>query len=95
MSIMYQQQFQCAATICLSYSTTIVTNILHCQANCLAQIQCKAASFHQLNSICQLFDKTPTSSPTLEEDVDTVAMMIISRIDISTGMYQIMILHST
>ncbi len=90
MYIMNERQFQCATTTCLPYSTVKVSNIRQCQFNCLAQVQCIAASFRRSNSTCQLFDNTPTSSPTLDEDIDNVAMMIIS-----PGEYWIVILLYT
>ncbi|UJR12055.1 hypothetical protein I4U23_016233 [Adineta vaga] len=77
MSIMNKQQFQCVTTTCLPYATTPVSNIFQCQTQCLAQDQCKAVSFIQLNSTCQLFDDTPDQNILLIGDMDTVAMIVI------------------
>ncbi|CAF1663634.1 unnamed protein product, partial [Adineta ricciae] len=78
MSIMYGWKFQCATTTCLPYSTDIASNILQCQTNCLAHVQCKAASFHQSNFTCQLFDSIPNQNNTLELTIGSVAMMVVS-----------------
>ncbi|CAF0780894.1 unnamed protein product [Adineta ricciae] len=78
MSIMAGWQFQCAATTCLPFSTDIASNIVQCQSNCLAHVQCKAASFHQSNSSCQLFDSMPNQNNSLVLTIGTVAMMVVS-----------------
>ncbi|CAF1597689.1 unnamed protein product [Adineta ricciae] len=56
MRIMKEQQFQCVTTTCLPYFNGIQSNRLQCQINCISQSQCRAASFHHLNSTCQLFN---------------------------------------
>lgn len=95
MTIMHERQFQCISTTCLPYFTSILSDIRRCQFKCLEYIQCKAASFQQIHSTCQLFDNTITSSTTLDAAIDTVAMIVISETEISLGKYQKGILHST
>ncbi|UJR18131.1 hypothetical protein I4U23_005031 [Adineta vaga] len=78
MSIMNGWQFQCATTTCLPYATATTSNIFQCQTSCLGHIQCKAASFHQSNSSCQLFDNMPNQNNSLESTIGTITMMVIS-----------------
>ena len=93
MSIMYGWQFQCATTTCLPYSTDIVSNIFRCQTNCLAHVQCKAASFHQSNSSCQLFDSMPNQNNSLELTIGTISMMVVSGTRIPSGKNEYSILQ--
>ncbi|CAF1406778.1 unnamed protein product [Adineta ricciae] len=77
MRIMKEQQFQCVTTTCLPYFNAIQSNRLQCQINCISQSQCRAASFHHLNSTCQLFNSTTNEYTSLETAIGSVAMIAL------------------
>ncbi|CAF0823073.1 unnamed protein product [Adineta ricciae] len=77
MSIVNQSQFRCATTTCSPYAIVTVSNIRQCQMNCLGQAQCKAASFRQMNSSCQLFDNSINQNKSLKVTVETTTMIVI------------------
>ncbi|CAF1664676.1 unnamed protein product, partial [Adineta ricciae] len=77
MVIMDGQQFQCAITTCLPIANFTVSNILNCQVSCLEQSQCKAASFRQSTSNCQLFSNDVNQNTTLVGAAGTVTMIVI------------------
>ena len=85
LSIMNEWQFQCATTTCSPYSTIIVSHIRRCQMDCLAQTQCEAASFHQSNLTCQLFENMSNSNITLETATDIITMIVVSGTRTSSG----------
>lgn len=104
MYIMNQQKFQCVDTTCSFYSTIMVWNVHECSKNCVAQLQCTAATFHrsnstcdrnscfhQYNSTCRLFDKSTLSSSNLTRDKNTVALIITSRMNPSNSEYDIVL----
>ncbi|CAF1406825.1 unnamed protein product [Adineta ricciae] len=76
MRIMKEQQFQCVTTTCLPYFNGIQSNRLQCQINCISQSQCRAASFHHLNSTCQLFNSATNEYTNLETAIGSVAMIV-------------------
>ncbi|CAF1538348.1 unnamed protein product [Adineta ricciae] len=71
-------QFQCVTTTCLPYTTITASNIFRCQASCLGQVQCKAASFQRSTSGCQLFDNTMNQNDPMDANMDTIGMTVIS-----------------
>ncbi|UJR34469.1 hypothetical protein I4U23_021876 [Adineta vaga] len=85
MHIINEHLFQCITTTCLPYSNNIVSNIFQCQINCLSDIQCRAASFHQFNSTCQLFNNTTDNYNNLEIVIGSVTMIVISKTQITSG----------
>ncbi|CAF0970139.1 unnamed protein product [Adineta ricciae] len=77
MSKITNSTFQCANTTCLPFVTNIVSNILKCKMNCLAQTYCRAITFHQLTSTCQLFDNIPNPNGNMLADTNTITMIVI------------------
>ncbi|CAF4075105.1 unnamed protein product [Adineta steineri] len=78
MSLMINSKFQCANTTCLSFNNVITSNIRNCQVACLTQSQCRAATFHQSTSNCELFDNILNQSGSMLADINTTSMNIIS-----------------
>ncbi|CAF1167516.1 unnamed protein product [Adineta ricciae] len=78
MLIMNGWQFQCVTTTCLPYTTITASNIFQCQASCLAQVQCKAASLQRSTSGCQLFDNTMNQNDPMDANMDIIGMTVIS-----------------
>lgn len=78
MSIMNGSQFQCVNTTCLPYATNIVSNNRKCQMSCLSDVYCKAASFHQVLSRCQLFNNGGNSFNNMMAHVNTISMIVIT-----------------
>ena len=78
MSKITNSKFQCANTTCLPFVTNIVPNIGNCKTNCLAQTYCRAISFHQLTSTCQLFDNIPNPNGNMLFDANTITMIVIA-----------------
>ncbi|CAF1582009.1 unnamed protein product [Adineta ricciae] len=77
MVIMDGWQFQCTITSCLPIANITVSNILNCQVSCLENSQCKAASFRQSTSNCQLFSNDVNQNTTLVGTAGTVTMVVI------------------
>ncbi|UJR07096.1 hypothetical protein I4U23_011384 [Adineta vaga] len=69
-------QFQCVNTTCLPFTIIQVSKIYQCQSACLAQIYCKAVSFHQPTLYCRLFDSILNQNINLlVADIETVTMI--------------------
>ena len=85
MSTMNGWQLQCANTTCIPFATVIVANIRKCQITCLAEVQCKTASFHKLTSNCELFPEIPNSNTNMVANMDTVTMIVIDGTRIPPG----------
>ncbi|CAF0971456.1 unnamed protein product [Adineta ricciae] len=78
MSKIINSKFQCANTTCLPFVTNILSDIRQCKMNCLAQTYCRAISFHQLTSTCQLFDNIPNPNGNMLVDTNTITMIVIA-----------------
>ncbi|CAF1204179.1 unnamed protein product [Adineta steineri] len=78
MSLMPASKFQCVNTTCLPFISVITTDIRNCQFACLGQSQCTAATFHQSNSNCELFDNMLNQNGNMLADVDATSMNVIS-----------------
>ncbi|CAF4076263.1 unnamed protein product, partial [Adineta steineri] len=70
-------EFQCSRTTCVPFATVTVSSIYNCQVACLAQVQCKAASFYQSSSNCELFADISNQIGNLSANIDTVTMIVI------------------
>ncbi|CAF1205286.1 unnamed protein product [Adineta steineri] len=70
-------QFQCANTTCLPFVTIVVSNMIKCQTNCLAQIHCRAVTFHKSISTCQLFDDIINQNSNMLANTDTISATVI------------------
>ncbi|CAF0744322.1 unnamed protein product [Adineta steineri] len=78
MSLMRGQKFQCATPTCLPFAKMITSTIMKCQMACLAQIYCKAASFHQSISNCELFTDMSNEIANMATDTDISSMIVIA-----------------
>ena len=81
--------FQCAQTSCLSFANLTTTNIQRCQIACLIQVQCKAATYYQPASNCQLHDSTINQNGNMSYNGDSVTMVVISGTRFPSGQYSI------
>ncbi|CAF1054051.1 unnamed protein product [Adineta steineri] len=70
-------QFQCANTTCLPFITVTVSNMIKCQTNCLAQIHCRAVTFHKSISTCQLFTDIINQNSNMLTNTDTISATVI------------------
>jgi len=71
-------QFQCANTTCLPFITVAALSLRSCQINCVAQVQCQAASFQQATSSCKLFANIQNQNGNMFADVETITMIVMS-----------------
>ncbi|CAF1096536.1 unnamed protein product [Adineta steineri] len=78
MSLMRGQKFQCASTPCLPFANIVTLTIIKCQMACLAQIHCRAASFHQSTSNCDLFTDMSNEISNMTTDTDITTMIVIA-----------------
>ncbi|CAF4199579.1 unnamed protein product, partial [Adineta steineri] len=78
MSLISNAKFECANTTCLPFSNVIKSNIMKCQAACLTQSQCRAATFHRSTSNCELFADMLNQNANMLADVDAISMNVIS-----------------
>ncbi|CAF3868436.1 unnamed protein product, partial [Adineta steineri] len=78
MSLIPDSKFQCANTTCLPFINVITSKIRNCQVACLAQSQCRAATFHRSTCNCELFDNMLNQNGTMLADVDATSMNVIS-----------------
>lgn len=78
LTLMNGWRLQCTATTCLSYRTLTALNVRQYQMSCLNEVQCKAASFQQTNSSCQLFGSGVNSNNNLVIHAGIITMLIIS-----------------
>lgn len=88
MSILTGWQFQCANTTCIPFVTTPASSIRACQINCLAQVQCQAASFEQTTSSCELFANIQNQSGNMFANVEITTMIVISGTRMPPGQYK-------
>ncbi|CAF4193612.1 unnamed protein product, partial [Adineta steineri] len=79
MSLIDGWEYQCVNTTCAPFATVVVSNIRMCQVTCLNEVQCKAASFHQSTSKCQLFSDIPDENGNMLANMETVTMFVIAQ----------------
>ncbi|CAF0846744.1 unnamed protein product [Adineta steineri] len=72
-------EYQCVNTTCAPFATVVVSNIRMCQVACLNEVQCKAASFHQSTSKCQLFSDIPDENGNMLANMETVTMFVMAQ----------------
>lgn len=85
MFIMPDLEFQCTNTTCLPFAAFIVPNIHQCQIDCLAQIQCQAATFHRPSAYCELFNNSPDPNNPMVANIGTTTMIVTTRTRFPTG----------
>lgn len=85
MSLFDSCVFQCAQTTCLPFSNVTVTDVRQCQFACLKQARCKAATYYQQTSYCQLYDNTVTQNESMSYSMHTVTMMAIPGTRLPSG----------
>ncbi|CAF1340167.1 unnamed protein product [Adineta steineri] len=78
MSAIRGQKFQCASSSCLPFNNVITSTIMKCRMACLAQIYCRAASFHQSTSNCELFTDMSNEIANMTTDTDITTMIVIA-----------------
>ncbi|CAF1484040.1 unnamed protein product [Adineta steineri] len=78
MSVMRGWKFHCATIPCLPLASIITSTIIKCQMACLAQIYCRAASFHQSTSNCELFSDMSNEIANMQTDTDITTMIVIA-----------------
>ena len=87
MSVMAGWKFGCIDNTCPPFSTVGASNVRRCQMACLAQDQCRTASFQQSTATCQLFSNSPDQRGNLITDADTTTMMALPETRMPTGKY--------
>ncbi|CAF4166197.1 unnamed protein product [Adineta steineri] len=88
MSLIPDSKFQCANTTCLPFLNVITSNIKNCQVACLAQSQCRAATFHRSTTNCELFGDMLNQNGNMLADVDATSMDVISETRFPSGQYK-------
>ncbi|CAF1399212.1 unnamed protein product [Adineta steineri] len=78
MSLIHGWKFQCTNSTCLPFINVITSPIIKCQIACLAQTYCRAASFHQLTSNCELFTDMSNEIAHMVTDMDIITMVVIA-----------------
>ncbi|CAF1403316.1 unnamed protein product [Adineta steineri] len=78
MSLMTGSKFECVNTPCLPFANIITPTIMKCQMACLAQAYCRAASFHQSTSNCELFTDMSNEIANMVTDIDIISMIVIT-----------------
>ncbi|CAF1440044.1 unnamed protein product [Adineta steineri] len=78
MSLMTGSKFECVHTPCLPFANIITPTIMKCQMACLAQTYCRAASFHQSTSNCELFSDMSNEIANMVTDIDIISMIVIT-----------------
>ncbi|CAF0846669.1 unnamed protein product [Adineta steineri] len=79
MSLIDGWEYECVNTTCAPFATVVVSNIRMCQVACLNEVQCKAASFHQSTSKCQLFSDIPDENGNMLANMETVTMFVMAQ----------------
>ncbi|CAF1563028.1 unnamed protein product [Adineta ricciae] len=72
------RKFQCATTTCSPFVNTVTPTIIKCEMTCLAQVYCRAASFHQSNSNCELFTDMSNEIGNMLTDLDIITTIVIA-----------------
>ncbi|CAF1049715.1 unnamed protein product [Adineta steineri] len=76
MSTMIGWQLHCVNKTCVPCTTVIVLNIFECRTACLAKFLCKAATYHQSTSNCDLFVDLSMYNGTMLLDMNIVTMIV-------------------
>ncbi|CAF0904547.1 unnamed protein product [Adineta steineri] len=88
MSLMRGQKFSCAIPSCLPFANMITSTIMKCQTACLAQVYCRAASFQQSTSNCDLFTDMSNEITNMATDPDITSMIVIAGTRSPPGKYE-------
>ncbi|CAF4124814.1 unnamed protein product [Adineta steineri] len=88
MSSMRGQKFSCATPSCLPFANMITSTIMKCQMACLAQVYCRAASFQQSTSNCELFTDMSNEIAHMLPDTDITTMIVIAGSRSPPGKYE-------
>jgi hypothetical protein len=70
-------KYQCTGPGCSASTIVFVLSLRNCQIACLADAQCRTASFSQSISQCELFADIPNEYGTLSEEANVVTMIAI------------------
>ncbi|CAF4187303.1 unnamed protein product, partial [Adineta steineri] len=70
-------QFECSNSNCSPLAVVIVSNIRQCQMACLAQVHCKAISFHKSSSNCELFADISNQNGNLVSNADIITIIVM------------------
>ncbi|CAF1403457.1 unnamed protein product, partial [Adineta ricciae] len=81
MKIITGHRFQCATTTCLPFETIATSNIRKCQMACLSEEHCRAGSFRQDTSACELLSDIlgQTSNMLAEPNTTTILNILGTR----------------
>ncbi|CAF1315019.1 unnamed protein product [Adineta steineri] len=85
---MREWKFRCANTTCLPFLNLITSTIMKCQMACLAQVYCRAASFYQSTSNCELFTDMSNEIAHMQPDTDITTMIVIAGTRSPPGSYE-------
>ncbi|CAF0760375.1 unnamed protein product [Adineta steineri] len=80
-------QLQCSNTTCLPFATITVSDTRQCHIACLAQVYCKALTFHKSSSNCELFADISNQNSNLVVNMDTITMIVTDGTRIPLGKY--------
>ncbi|CAF1669271.1 unnamed protein product, partial [Adineta ricciae] len=72
------RKFQCATTTCPPFVSAVISTNIKCQMTCLAQVYCRAASFHESNSSCELFTDMSNEIGNMLTDVNIITTIVIA-----------------
>ncbi|CAF4095455.1 unnamed protein product, partial [Adineta steineri] len=70
-------QFQCSSSSCSPLAIVIVSNLRQCHMACLAEVHCRAISFHKSSSNCELFADISNQNGYLVSNMDTITMIVM------------------
>jgi len=82
---MIDTKYQCTSPGCSPSTIVTVLSLRYCQIACLADAQCRTASFSQSISQCELFVNIPGEYGTLSEEANVVTMIAIGGRQPSSG----------
>ncbi|CAF1439884.1 unnamed protein product [Adineta steineri] len=88
MSFIRGQKFPYTTPSCLPFANMITSTIMKCQMACLAQIYCRAASFQQSTSNCELFTDMSNEIAYMLPDADITTMIVIAGSRSPPGKYE-------
>ena len=78
-------EFQCVNTTCASYVNETMEDILRCRIACLSSLQCKAVSFYQSTSTCQLFADESIQNANMLANSNVISLIVQSRTQMPSG----------
>ncbi|CAF1098548.1 unnamed protein product [Adineta steineri] len=78
MSLMRSLKFQCVGVSCLPFANIITSTIIKCEIACLAQIHCRATSYQQSTSNCELFTDMSNEIANMVTDTGITTMIAIA-----------------